>query len=246
MDRVLYLAMTGAKQTAWQQATTANNLANVNTNAFKADLVSFRALPVVGPGAATRTYVVDNTIGHDMSQGSLMHTGSPSDFALGTPGFFTVQADDGNEAYSRDGGYIIDSNGMMRTRSGHPLMGDSGPITVQPGMNIQLGQDGTVLGTQQNVANAKPQILGQIKLVKPGDRDVYKGSDGLFRTNSGDPAQADPSVQLVPETMESSNVNAVESMVQMIAQSRQYDMNIKMMQTASANEQKATELLTIS
>ncbi|MFD2448400.1 flagellar hook-basal body complex protein [Vogesella fluminis] len=87
MDRVLYLAMNGAKHVAWQQATTSNNLANVHTNGFKADLASFRALRVIGDGAPTRTYQVDNTVGHDMSQGSLQQTGNESDFALATPGF---------------------------------------------------------------------------------------------------------------------------------------------------------------
>ena len=245
MDKMLYLAMTGAKHIDLQQATTANNLSNVNTNAFKADLASFRALPVVGPGAPTRTYVVDNTIGHDMSQGSLMHTGSPSDFALGSPGFFAVQAADGSEAYTRGGGYVLDANGMMRTRSGLPITGDGGPITVPTGYQVQLGQDGSVVGVPQNGKDRTPQLLGQIKLVNPGDKEVYKGPDGLFRMNSGDTATADTNVKLVPETLEASNVNAVESLVQMISHGRQYEMNIKLMTNADQNDQKATQLLTM-
>ncbi|BBF86050.1 flagellar basal-body rod protein FlgF [Aquitalea magnusonii] len=245
MDKMLYLAMTGAKHIDLQQATTANNLSNANTNAFKADLASFRALPVVGPGAPTRTYVVDNTIGHDMSQGSLMHTGSPSDFALGSPGFFAVQASDGNEAYTRDGGYVLDANGMMRTRSGLPIMGDGGPITVPTGYQVQLGQDGSVIGVPLNGTDRTPQLLGQIKLVNPGNKEVYKGPDGLFRMNNGDTATADTNVKLVPETLEASNVNAVESLVQMISHGRQYDLNIKLMQNADQNDQKATQLLSM-
>ncbi|WP_293764542.1 flagellar basal body rod protein FlgF [uncultured Aquitalea sp.] len=245
MDRLLFLAMTGAKNIDLQQATTANNLANVNTNAFKADLASFRSLPVVGPGAPTRTYVVDNTIGHDMSQGSLQRTGNPNDFALGSPGFFAVQAADGNEAYTRDGGFVLDANGMMRNRNGLPILGDGGPITVPAGSKVQLGQDGSVMAIPLTGTDRTAQLVGQIKMVNPGDRAVYKGADGLFRVNGGDTAQADPNVKLVPESLEASNVNAVESLVQMISHGRQYDMNVKMMQTADQNDQKATQLLAI-
>ena len=125
---MLFLAMNGAKHVEWQQATTSNNLANANTNGFKAEQVSFRALPVIGDGAPTRTYVVDNTIGHDATQGPIQQTGNQRDFALSGPGFFTVQAPDGNEAYTRAGGFVLDNTGMMRTKSGLPILSDGGPI----------------------------------------------------------------------------------------------------------------------
>jgi len=115
MDKMLYLAMNGAKHVEWQQATETHNLANVHTNGFKADLVSFRALPVVGDGAPTRVYQVDNTVGHDLSQGALQQTGNDFDFALTTAGFFAVQLPDGTEAYTRDGGFELDATGTMRT-----------------------------------------------------------------------------------------------------------------------------------
>lgn len=243
MDRVLYLAMTGAKHEAWQQATTANNLANVNTNAFKADLAAFRALPVVGDGVPTRTYVVDNTVGFDASQGSLNQTGNPNDFALGTPGFFAVQAADGQEAYTRDGGFVLDSTGIMRTRSGLVIMGDGGPITAPTGARVQLGQDGSVIAVPLAGADRTPQLIGQIKLVNPAPKEVYKGEDGLFRPNGGGQLAADPDVKLVAGALEASNVNSVEALVQMISHGRQFDLNIKMMQTTQQGEQQARSLL---
>lgn len=246
MDRVLYLAMTGAKHEAWQQATTANNLANVNTNAFKADLAAYRALPVIGDGAPTRTYVVDNTIGFDASQGALQHTGNPSDFALGSPGFFAVQGADGQESYTRDGGYVLDANGLMHTRTGLVIMGDGGPITVPAGTQVQLGQDGSVMAAPLTGANRAPQLVGQIKMVNPGPKDVYKGEDGLFHVNGGGALPASADVKLVPETLEASNVNSVEALVQMISHGRQYELNIKMMQTSQQNDQQAAQLLSTS
>ncbi|UTH73843.1 flagellar basal body rod protein FlgF [Chromobacterium sp. IIBBL 290-4] len=246
MDRVLFLAMTGAKHEMWQQATTANNLANVNTNGFKADLAAYRALPVVGDGAPTRTYVVDNTIGFDASQGSLQHTGNPSDFALGSPGFFAVQGPDGQEAYTRDGGFVLDPNGLMKTQGGLTILGDGGPITVPVGSQVQLGADGSVLAIPQSGNNRTPQLVGQIKMVNPGPKDVYKGEDRLFHPNAGGTLPASADVKLVPETLESSNVNSVESLVQMISHGRQYELNIKMMQTTQQNDQQAAQLLSMS
>lgn len=246
MDRMLFLAMTGAKHVAWQQATTAHNLANVNTNGYKADQVAFRALPVVGEGTPTRTYVVDNTVGHDLSQGSLQQTGNPTDFALASAGFFAVQAPGGQEAYTRDGGFVVDANGLMRTRSGLPILGDGGPITVPANSAIEIGEDGTVIATPQTGQDRVPQIAGQIKLVNPGAREVYKGEDGLFRLSAGGAAPADPNVRLVGGALEASNVNAVDSLVQMIAHGRQFDLNMKLMQTADQNEQRATQILSMN
>lgn len=245
MDRMLFLAMTGAKHVAWQQATTSHNLANANTNGFKADLVSFRALPVVGAGAPTRTYVVDNTVGYDASQGSLKQTGNPDDFALGTPGFYAVQGTDGQEAYTRDGGFLLDETGMMRTHSGLPILGNGGPITIPAGTKPQLGVDGTVLAVPQSGADLTPQLVGQIKLVNPPPRDVFKGEDGLFRPNAGGQLEADPLVRITPGALEASNVNSVDSLIQMISHQRAFDLNVKLMQTTDQNDRSATQILSM-
>lgn len=245
MDKVLYLAMNGAKNVALQQATTSNNLANVHTNAFKADYAAFRALRVQGDGAPTRTYQVDNTIGHDMSQGSLQKTDNQSDFALATPGFFAVEAPGGGEAYTRDGGFVIDTEGTMRTRSGMAIQGDGGPIVVPRGMQVTLSVDGTVSASRTVGADRSVQVLGRIKLVNPGERAVYKGDDGLFRPHDGQPLDAATGVQVKSGFLEASNVNAVQSLVEMISHARHYDLNIKVMQTADQDARQATQLLSV-
>lgn len=246
MDRMIYLAMNGAKHVAWQQATTSNNLANVHTTGFKAEQVSFRALPVVGQGAPTRTYVVDNTVGYDASQGPLQQTGNPNDFALSAEGFFAVQGSDGQEAYTRSGGFVLDETGMLRTRTGLPILGDGGPITIPAGSLPQLGQDGTVLAVPQSGADRTPQLVGQIKLVSPAAaKDVYKGEDGLFRPHDGGQLEANPQVRLTPGALESSNVNAVDSLIQMITHQRAFDLNIKLMQTTDQIDRSATSILSL-
>lgn len=247
MDRMLYLAMNGAKHVGWQQATTANNLANVHTTGFKADQVAFRALPVVGDGAPTRIYQVDNSIGTDLSPGGLMQTGNEQDFAVVTPGFFTVQTPDGGEAYTRDGGFVLDEAGTMRTRSGLTILGDGGPLVIPQGNRVLIGNDGSVSAVPTTGADRNPQLIGQIKLVNPERAEVYKGEDGLFRLNGGDNAPAaNERVRLQSGALEGSNVNAVESLMQMISHARHYDLNVKMMQTADQNARQATQILALN
>lgn len=246
MDRMLFMAMNGAKHVEWQQSATSNNLANVNTGGFKADQVAFRALPVIGDGTPTRTYVVANTVGADMTQGPLQQTGSPSDFAIGGPGFFAVQGPDGNEAYTRAGGFVLDDSGIMRTKSGLPILSDGGPIVIPVGSEVQVGTDGTVYSVPTTGPIQTPSVVAKIKLVNPGDKALYKGGDGLFRMNDGTTAADDGDVHVVSGALEGSNVNVVDSMVQMISNGRMYDMNVKMMTTANQDDQQADQLLSIS
>ena len=249
MDKMLYIAMTGAKHVQLQQATTSNNLANANTNGFKAELVAFRALPVVAdaPATPTRAFVVDSTIGHDRTQGPLIQTGNDQDFALKGQGFFAVQGPDGQEAYTRDGGYVVDEAGIMRTRSGLVVLSDGGPITVPNNSRVSIAEDGTISAVPVDGGERASQIIGQLKLVAEVDRnDFYKGVDGLFRRNDGQVAVRDETVRVTSGALEGSNVNVVESLVQMIDHARHYDLNIKLMQTADQNGKSATSIMSMA
>ena len=101
MDRLIYTAMTGAKHAMAQQATTANNLANINTTGFRAQLDSFRAVQVQGEGLPTRAFVVDSTVGADFRPGVIQQTGRELDVALQSQGWLVVQAADGSEETER-------------------------------------------------------------------------------------------------------------------------------------------------
>ncbi|MDC7718501.1 flagellar basal body rod protein FlgF [Vogesella sp. DC21W] len=244
MDKMIYLAMTSAKHVELQQATTANNLANIHTTGFKAELNAFRALPVVGDGAPTRIYQVDNTVGHDLSQGAMQLTGNNFDFAIAGPGFFAVEAPNGGEAYTRDGGFLLDSGGVLRTRTGMAIAGDGGQLVMPQGALPDLRQDGTLFAIPAN--GGQPQEIGKLKLVNPVANEVYKGEDGLFRLNSGQDADADPTVKVKAGYLEGSNVNAVDSLVQMISHAKHYDLSVKLMQNAEQNSKQATQILSVS
>lgn len=245
MDRLLYIAMNGAKHSLYQQAVTTQNLANVSTNGYKAQNGAFRALPVIGPGAATRTFVVDSTPTADLSSGTMKSTGRPLDVAVQGHGWIAVQDAKGAEAYTRDGSLQVSSSGLLVTSKGQPVLGDGGPITIPDSSEVTIGKDGSISVVTNNQFNATTTI-GRIKLVNPADTNMVRGDDGLFRQKSGQPATTDASVNLASSVLESSNVNAVDALIGVIDQSRFFDMQIKLMQTADDNANRAAAVLSLT
>jgi flagellar basal-body rod protein FlgF len=246
MDRLIYTAMTGAKHVFMQQAGTAHNLANASTIGFKAQEHRFRAVPVLGEAMPTRAFVVDASVSDVMDEGPLMFTGRNLDVAVQGRGWIAVQLPDGSEAYTRAGSLDVDVTGLLQTKSGYTVAGDGGPINVPPDNRIEIAPDGTVsvvptFGTPNNT-----NAIGRIKLVNPPEGELVRGADGLFRQRNGQPAAADGRVQLASGTLEGSNVNVTDAMVNLISLSRQFEMQIKMLQTADTNAQRADQLLSLN
>jgi flagellar basal-body rod protein FlgF len=245
MDRLIYTVMAGANMLTQRQDTIAHNLANVGTTGFRAELDAFRAVPVVGPGAPTRVASVETTTGSDFTQGALEKTGNPLDAAIAGSGFFVVQAPDGSEAYTRDGGFVIGPDGTLQTKNGFPVLSDGGAINVPPNSQLVFGRDGTVTAIPPGGGN-QTVALARLKLVNPDPAELERSPDGLFRMKSGDPAPADAAVVIAPATLEKSNVNPVDSLVSMIEVARQFDTNMKLLDEADQNASRATELLSIT
>ncbi|MDR0777744.1 MAG: flagellar basal body rod protein FlgF [Azonexus sp.] len=246
MDRLIYTAMTGAKHVFMQQAGTANNLANASTVGYKAQEHRFRAVPVLGEGMPTRAFTVDASVADVFDQGPLMFTGNDLDVAVRGKGWIALQMPDGSEAYTRAGGLQVDVNGLLQTKSGITVMGDGGAINIPPDNNIAIGFDGTVSVISSFGAQNNTNILGRIKLVNPPEEDLVRSGDGLFRLRSGQPAPVDENVTVAPGTLEGSNVNVTDAMVNLISLSRQFEMQIKLLQTADANAQRADQLLSLN
>jgi flagellar basal-body rod protein FlgF len=241
MDRMIYLSMSGAKATMQRQDTLANNLANVSTPGFRAELQAFRAVPVLGSGASTRVYALETTTGYDASPGAITATGRNLDVAPKGNSWLTVQALDGTEAYTRGGALEVSADGTLTTRSGLPVMGDGGPLQVPPNAVVSIGADGTV---SAKGSDGKNSAIGKLKLVTP-EAPLTRGDDGLFRGADGD-LSADDTARVQDGALEGSNVSAVESMVAMISAARQFEAQMKMIQTAEADEKAASQLLTSS
>ena len=246
MDRMLYVAMSGAKQTALAQAVNSNNLANANTTGFREDLAAFRSMPVFGAGAPTRVYAMTENPGVNLESGAIQATGRDLDMAIQGKGWIAVQAPDGQEAYTRAGNLRIESGGLLVTGSGYPVMGNGGPIAIPQAESIEIGVDGTItIRSIGEFANSLT-VLDRIKLVNPDGAELIKGKDGLMRLKDGFEADADASVRLASGALETSNVNTVDAMVNMIALARQYEAQVKMMKAAGEMASKSNELLSLT
>lgn len=243
MDKLIYTAMSGATQAMQQQATVANNLANATTTGFRAEKLTFQALPLTGDGSPTRVFAMDAQVGADLQPGIIQQTGRDLDVAVDGPGWLTVATADGSEAYTRNGSLQVDANGVLQTQSGTNVLGDSGPITIPPDTQVTIGKDGTVSALQNGNQRNAVQVIGRLKLVNPPESQLAKGGDGLFHLTGGGDADADPTVTVSGGALESSNVNVVEAMVNMIQLGRQFDMQMKLLTNAQSNASKSAELI---
>jgi flagellar basal-body rod protein FlgF len=229
-----------------RQATVSHNLANASTTGFKAQLDAFRALPVYGPGANTRAFVMDTEAGTDFGYGSIQSTGRPLDVAVNGKGWIAVQGRDGREAYTRDGNIQLNPNGVMQTRDGLNLVGEAGPLTIPPNSQVAIAPDGTVSVVPEDGTPNAVNIVGRIKLVNPPEKEIVRGLDGLFRQKNGQPAAADADVFLAPASLESSNVSAVESLVSMMTHTRHFETQIKLIQTAEGMFRELGQIISMS
>ncbi len=243
MDRGLYVAMTGAKQIMQAQAVNNHNIANSSTTGFRADGVAFTSEPIYGPGYATRVNAVAGDAGTDFSSGVLMSTNQPLDIAVNGKGFIAVRGADGKEAYTRAGDLQVTALGAVVTSTGFPVLSESGPLTVPPSTQVTIGTDGTVSVVPLGLSAAAQSQVDRIKLVNPSTKDLQKGSDGLLRLKSGGKAKTDETVTVVSGELESSNVNAAQSLVNMIELQRLYELQIKSISSTDQNEQSAQRLM---
>jgi flagellar basal-body rod protein FlgF len=246
MDRMIYTAMTGAKHILEQQATNSHNLANATSTGFKAQVDSFRAVPVISSGLPTRAFVVDATVGADFKPGPIQSTGRDLDVAVQGQGWFVVQRENGSEGLTRNGSFKISENGVLQTESGLNVMGDGGPISIPPDVKITIAKDGTVSTVSSGATPGVSNVLGRLKLVNPDENNLVRNEDGLFGNKDGSQPEADATVNVVSGALESSNVNVVEAMVTMISLARQFETQMKLVTTAENNANKASQLFNLT
>lgn len=246
MDKMLYVAMSGASQNTLAQRAHANNLANISTNGFRRDFEQARAMPVFGDGFPSRVYAMSERPATDFTAGTLQETGNGMDVAVSGNGWLAVQAPDGSEAYVRTASLKIDALGQLRTGDGMPVMGNGGPIAIPPEQKVEIGEDGTIsvraLGEAPNVIAE----VDRLKLVNPDMKQMEKGPDGLIRYKGAGPVQADTDVQVTSGFLETSNVNAVEEMTAILSLSRQFELSVKMMRTAEDDAAAVARVMQLS
>jgi flagellar basal-body rod protein FlgF len=245
MDRIIYTAMTGANAAMNRQQVLSHNLANVNTNGFRAQMATFRSVPVQGEGAKTRAFALEATAGHLDTPGSMSTTGRNLDVAAVGSAYFAIQGLDGTEAYTRAGALQVSSTGTLVGHAGLPMLdGGGAPLNIPANAQVSIAADGTV-STQ--LPGQGVQQAGRLKLVTPSaEAPLKRGEDGLFRSLNGATLDQDPAARLADGTLEGSNVNPVEAMVGMIAVARQFEVQMKMLQNAEKNDQTASQLLSLN
>ncbi|OZI60307.1 flagellar basal body rod protein FlgF [Bordetella genomosp. 11] len=251
MDRVIYTAMNGAVRINEQQAVLTNNMANVNTPGFRAQMSMYRSVPVNdGTSLPTRVSTVAATPRNDFTPGVMDATGRDLDVAVTGDGWIAVQTPQG-EAYTRAGDLQVGVNGLLQTAQGMPVLSNqNGPIDVPPNATLTIATDGTITAIGAGDPPNTILNLGTIKLVSPPLASLVHGDDGVFRrvAANGQPAPpmpADPTLRVMPGVLEGSNANAASSMVGMIENSRRFEMQMQVIRDAQTNEDKANSLLSV-
>ncbi len=243
MDRVLYVAMAGARQTLLAQALNSHNLANASTVGFRADLFQSRSMPVFGDGHPSRVYAMTERPGVNFGVGTIQQTGRELDIAVSGEGWIAVQADDGSEAYTRAGDLRLNVNGLLETGAGHPVLGNAGPIAIPPAEKVDIAVDGTISVRPVGQSIRALAEVDRIKLVNPRLDRLDKGDDGLFRMMGDEEVVADANVRIVPGALEGSNVNPVDALVKMISLARRFELEVKIMSAAEENATAAASIV---
>lgn len=221
MDSGFYAASAGLRAQTQALEVTAHNLANVNTPGFRGELTTFQSLLVFSHptiqnalNLATNNFGVLQGTRLDLEEGNLTTTGNPLDVGIEGKGFFAVRTERGTR-YTRDGSFQISSAGLLVTTAGDPVLGDTGPIRIPAGQ-VAISADGTV--------SVNGTVAGHISVVDfpPGTNLLSEG--GTLVSAPAGTEQPAQEASLRQSTMESSNVNAISSVVGMISVQRQAEM----------------------
>jgi flagellar basal-body rod protein FlgF len=208
-------------------------------------------MQVYGEGLPSRVLAMTERASQNFDNGNLIQTGRALDIAIEGDGWFAVQAPPTNfspgatdEAYSRQGQLRLTEEGALETMNGEAVIGDNGPIIIPlPVASINISRDGTVMVQPEGAPNNAREEVARLKLVNPDVRLLEKGNDGLFRRKDGEVEVADVAVKVMNGTIESSNVNPINEMSEMIAIQRQFEMQLKLMKTAEEVDSSAAALL---
>ncbi len=246
MDKLVYIASSGAARLEQAQAVHAHNLANVSTDGYRREFVQALTHALESPGYEARAYGVIDSPGFDLSPGTLIETGNNLDVAVQGDGFLTVGLPDGSEGFTRSGALQIDQFGRVMTKDGFQVIGGSGPIALPPFEQIVIGADG---GITLQPAGQGPDALIQVdilKLVNPQAEEIAKTPQGVFVRKDGQAQPFDPRVRVSTGVIESSNVSAVTEMIDILSIAREFELSVRLMRTAEENDEAAASLLRVS
>ena len=240
MDKLIFTAASGADRLMRAQQVHANNLANLDTAGFRANMeVAGHAKPNGGYGYddVHMTNMQADTL--STRAGSVRETGRPLDVAIGGKGWLAVQYGDG-EAYTRSGEIEMSAEGALSVH-GHPLMGEGGPITLPPHTAVEIGTDGTISVLTEGAKQM--QVIDKLRLVNAEGTELTKNEAGLIVARDGAPLATDPNVKLRSRALEGSNVSAVEEMVATMSLNRSFEIQMKLFQASDKMNEAGNKLI---
>ena len=245
MDRLIYISAVGMRNIEQAQTARANNLANASTHGFRSDLATALSSEVQGHGYRSRVYGVNEMPGIDMSNGAHIDTGRDLDLAVSGAGLFTLQAPDGSEVYTRSGAFQIDGAGRLMSDRGLPVMGRGGLIALPPFETIHFGADGTVTIRPQGQGPEALVQIDRLKLVDVDEGGLTKDATGHLVPRNPGAAQIREDVIVRSGFLESSNVNPIHELTEILTLARQFELEVQMLQNAQTNDEAASQLLRI-
>lgn len=247
MNRSLWISASGMEAETLKTDTIANNMANVNTTAYKRSVAHFQDMlyqTLASPGSDSQvselpvgiqigTGVRTSSVSKTFTQGSLIQSSSELDVAIEGDGFFQVTLPDGSTVYTRDGNFHMNSSGNVVTAQGYTVLGfptldtEATSITITTDGTVSIYKDGqnTQQGTIQLARFANPEGLRSL------GRNLYAETEASGNAQTGNPGDAGYGF-IAQYYLENSNVELVEEMVDLIAAQRAYELNAKCIKTS--------------
>jgi flagellar basal-body rod protein FlgF len=238
MDKLIFTAVSGAERTLRAQQVRANNLANMETAGFRANLEQQSSAALGGYGYDDRHLARSESDTISTRSGAVRETGRALDVAL-DKGYLAVQWGDG-EAYTRAGAIDIDAEGALSVH-GRALLGEGGAIVLPPHTAVEIGLDGTI--SIQTAGATTMQVVDKLRLVNAEGSELTKNEAGLIVARSGEPLQADANVKVRSRALEGSNVSAIEEMVAVMSLNRSFEIQMKLFKASDSMNEAGNRLL---
>lgn len=251
MDRLIYTAMTAMNAAMDRQRVVANNLANASTRGFRQEIFAVTPATLKDGSLEARAPARGNVRGADMTAARVVPTGNPLDVALEGKALIAFQSPDRQgEVYSRRGDLRVGATGVLENGEGLAVLGENGaPITLPPGFGISLAADGTVLAADPAAPGVAAEPVGRIRLVNPEGSPLAKGIDGFLKVPAGAGGTGvlppDLTARLSTGSLEMSNVQTADTLVQMIEAQRAFEQRAKIIATAGTLDEASSGLMAL-
>jgi flagellar basal-body rod protein FlgF len=250
MDRLVFTSNATIKEQATARQVLVNELSNVSTVGFKSSYdVALQSVKVDGAGFDTRYQA--QTISRDlirMDPGAVMATGRPMDVAMGGRTVLTVQAPNGDLAFTRRGDLKVNIQGQLENGSGHLVLGDGGPITIPPGLKVSINPDGSIYARDPaQIGPAADVLIDRLRLRDVTGVSLGRRPDGLFKVSEKpdgtDIALTEQLPQVIPQALEGSNVSAIEAMTRLIDHSRSFETQIRIIKEMKGLDESGASMM---